>query len=44
MLLCRHSRKGGARSEALALSSNFTTLQRGWMPAAVYPALDAGQA
>jgi len=44
MRLYRHSRKGGARSEALALSSNFTTLQRGWMPAAVYPALDAGQA
>jgi hypothetical protein len=25
--------KAGQRSEALALSSDFTTLQRGWMPA-----------
>ena len=30
MLLCRHSREGGARSEALALSSNY---KRFWMPA-----------
>jgi hypothetical protein len=30
MLLCRHSREGGARSEALALSSYY---KRFWMPA-----------